>query len=120
MSFNTLLGGLDCPHCKAEIISGVGFRLGTIASLRYKVGDSLSWEGDYCRPPSRPQAKTIKTVGYYNCDNIHCKTWQDCYPDVQLALLTVQNNIITSVEPYKGPEPEKDFPIVEPAELAAT
>lgn len=118
MSFNTLEGGLVCPQCKADIISGVGFRLGTIASLRYKVGDSLSWEGDYCRPQSRPQEKEIKTLGYYNCDNVHCKSWQDCYPEVQLAVITVENNIITKVEPYSGPEPTRDFPILEPEALA--
>jgi len=118
MSFNTLEGGLVCPHCKADIISGVGFRLGNIASLRYKIGDSLSWDGDYCRPKSRPSAKTIKTVGYYNCDNIKCKSWQDCFPDVQLGLITVEDNVIAKVEPYTGPEPETEFPIIEPAELA--
>ncbi|MDZ4837419.1 MAG: hypothetical protein SGJ27_26840 [Candidatus Melainabacteria bacterium] len=119
MSFNTLEGGLVCPHCKAEIISGVGFRLGTIASLRYKIGDSLSWEGENCRPATRPQTKEIKTLGYYNCDNIKCSSWQDCYPDVQVAVVTVANDKIASVEPYQGPEPAKEFQILEPAELAA-
>ncbi len=118
MSFNTLEGGLVCPQCKADIISGVGFRLGSIASLRYKIGDSLSWEGSYLRPPSKPGAREIKTLGYYNCDNIKCKSWEDCYPDVQLAVITVTDNKITSVEPYTGPEPAKEFPILEPGELA--
>ncbi len=117
MSFNTLEDGLNCPFCNAVIISGVGFRLGSIASLRYKVGDSLSWDSDYCRPKEKPQANVIKTLGYYNCDNIKCKTWQDCYPDVHLAIITVENNVISNVEPYKGPEPKSEFPILEPEEL---
>lgn len=118
MSFNTLEDGIACPKCNADIISGVGFRLGKVASLRYKVGDSLSWDGDSCRPSTKPASKEIKTLGYYNCDNMKCPSWQDCYPDVQLAVITVVDNIIKSVEPYTGPEPIKEFPILEPAELA--
>lgn len=118
MNFNTLVDGLVCPKCKADIISGIGFRLGHVASLRYKVGDSLSWEGNNCRPPTKPKEREIKTLGYYNCDNMKCESWQDCYPDVQLAVITVVNNVIAAVDPYQGPEPTRDFPILEPGELA--
>ncbi|SRR5579883_1088586 len=117
MSFNTLEGGITCPFCKSEILSGIGFRLGKIAGSRYKIGDQLDWEGGDCRPKRRPSVSTIKTIGYFNCDNVTCYSWKDCYPDVQLALITVEDNVITGVELYKGKEPKKQFAILEPASL---
>jgi hypothetical protein len=117
MSFNTLDGGLKCPLCQSEILSGVGFRFGRIANLRYKIGDSLCWDGEDCRPGKRPQASLIKTVGYFNCDNVFCATWQDCYPAIQIATITIRDNVIERVEPYAGPTLTTDFPILEPREL---
>lgn len=117
MSFNTIDGELECPHCKSRIVSGVGFRLGQLNQRIYKLGDELAWEGDSCRPPSRPRAKLIKTLGHFNCDNIKCSTWQDCFPDVQAALITIKDNVITSLEIYQCQGDEEEFAILEPPEL---
>lgn len=119
MRCNTLDGGLICPHCKNQIVSGVGFRLGKIANLRYKLGDELAWDDDErnCRPAKRPRVKTLKTIGYFNCDRIQCASWNDCYPDVQLAVITVEENVLTGVEPYSGPDIEEKYAIVEPKSL---
>lgn len=116
-AFNTIDGGIVCPFCDSDIMSGVGFKLGHLANLRYKVGDELKWEGGNCRPASCPDANVIKTIGYFNCDNIKCSSWQDCYPNVQLALITIENNTIAGVEPYRGELPSREFAILEPAEL---
>ncbi|MCA9814580.1 MAG: hypothetical protein H6677_01005 [Candidatus Obscuribacterales bacterium] len=117
MSFNTIYGELDCPHCKSRILSGVGFRFGQLNQRQYKKGDELAWEGDQCRPPSRPDARVIKTLGHFNCDNIKCSSWQDCFPDIQTVLITIENNRITDVEIYKPSGDEEEFAILEPAEL---
>lgn len=104
---------MKCPLCDEEIVSGIGFRLGAIENRRYKVGDELSWDGDHCRPDKRPQISVIRTIGYFNCDNIRCPSWQDCFPEVQSALIVVTDNKIASAEPYEG-ETEEEFQILEP------
>ena len=76
--------------------------------------------GDRCRPVQRPQARVIKTIGYFNCDYIKCDSWQDCYPEVQLALITVEDDVITAVEHYKGEAPKEEFAILEPVDLRQT
>ena len=117
MSFNTIDGELKCPHCQSRIVSGVGFRLGQLNQRRYKMGDELAWEGDNSRPPSRPRAKLIKTLGHFNCDNIKCSTWQDRFPDIQTALITVEDNVISNLEIYECRGEEEEFAILEPEEL---
>ena len=112
---------MRCPKCNEEIVSGIGFQLGNICNKRYKIGDELSWEGTDCRPKVRPDETVIKAVGYFNCDNPHCDSWEDCFPDVQMALITVENNYLKSATPYSG-EGENDeelgnFPILEPLSL---
>lgn len=119
MNFNTIDGELLCPHCNSKIISGVGFRFGHLNQTRYKLGDELAWEGDNCRPPSRPSASVIKTLGHYNCDNIKCSTWQDCFPDIQNVLITIENNRITNMAPYQANGDESEFAILEPEELTS-
>lgn len=120
MSFNTIEDGLSCPFCKDKILSGIGFRFGKVARLKYRVGDELVWDGPDCRPPSRPSAPVIKIIGYFNCDNFKCDSWSDCFPEVQQALITIENNRIASVEHYTGPLPEDEqFPILEPADLGS-
>lgn len=125
--FNTLYGGIECPACQQKVVSGVGFKLGQVAHHTYKIGDELRWGGENCRPSANlidKDADVIKTVGYYNCDNIRCQTWQDCYPQVQIALITVERNVIKAVECFEGPEADQvsqakqKFPILEPAHLA--
>lgn len=106
------------------MVSGVGFKLGQVAHHAYKIGDQLRWDGENCRPSvSFDPATTIKTIGYYNCDNIRCETWQDCYPQVQMALISINENVIVAVEHFEGEEAEKvsqskqKFPILEPPHL---
>ncbi len=76
------------------MISGVGFRVGSIANKRYQLGDKIDWTGDNCRPSERPIGGSLTTIGYFNCDNFSCVTWQDCYPAVQQALIVIRNDVI--------------------------
>ena len=116
MNFNTLYCDLACPFCKQKILSGVGFQLGIIANLKYKQGEKLKWDGGQTRPVVRPACGNFKTIGYFNCDNITCSSWQDCYPSVQEALITVANDIIVAVEVYEGETIPDKFAIIEPLE----
>jgi hypothetical protein len=118
LSFNTIYGEFQCPHCHDKIASGVGFRFGTVNNLGYRVGDELDWTGPNTRPKARPPAKVVKTVGYFNCDNIRCSSWRDCYPAVQRALITIENNRIVSVAPFYGEASDDGFDIIEPKGLS--
>lgn len=118
MSFNTVYADLKCPVCQEKIISGVGFRIGALNNAKYRLGEKVSWDGPICRPRQKPRAKAIKTIGYFNCDNTRCGTWQDCYPEVQQALVTIEDDVIADVQSYKGELSTKDFDIIEPQGLS--
>lgn len=117
MTFNTVYADdLICPFCNEKVTSGVGFRLGCLENKNYKPGEKLSWEGGTCRPETRPKGGNIKSVGYFNCDNVKCKSWTDCFPEVQQALIVVKNDVIEKVEVYKGPLSGEQFEIIEPVQ----
>jgi hypothetical protein len=98
LNFNTVYPPLNCPFCAQTVSSGVGFRVGALMGKQYRIGDSIVWEGGPTRPESRPPAGNIRSIGYFNCDNIKCPSWSDCFPEVQLALVVVENNVIVAVE----------------------
>ncbi|HEY9716864.1 MAG TPA: hypothetical protein V6C69_05325 [Trichormus sp.] len=118
MNFNTVYSDLECPFCHQKVVSGVGFRFGAIANLRYHVGDKIKWEGAPTRPDERPPEPVVKTVGYFNCDNIRCSSWQDCYPSVQKALVTIENDKLSDVSIFNGEASENGFDIIEPKPLS--
>ena len=82
----------------------MGFRVGAILRLNYQMGDELIWRGGECRPPEKPLLGNVKTLGYFNCDNPACKSWTDCFPEVQHALITIADNKIVGLETYEMPE----------------
>lgn len=112
MSFNTIDCDIKCPHCNQKIESGIGFRFGFLNQDIYKIGDQISWEGNDLRPEMRPAQSVIKTLGHFNCDNLECSTWQDCFPDVQTALITIENNHIKEVSIYTCQGGEEEFAII--------
>lgn len=118
MTFNTVYPDLRCPYCEEAIVSGVGFCVGAIGRFDYRIGDRLRWEGSVCRPVERPVGGNIKSVGYFNCDNMRCKSWMDCFPLVQQALITVENDVITAVELFDGQASDNGFDIIEPKGLS--
>lgn len=116
MNFNTVYPTLHCPACNEVVDSGVGFSVGALTQHAYKIGDELNWQtkGDItCRPAQKPPHGNIKTVGYFNCDNTKCPSWQDCFPVVQLALIEIKDNKIVSVEVFDPPAQVDEFAIVE-------
>ncbi len=115
MTYNTVYADLHCPFCNEKVTSGVGFRVGCLENKSYKLGDKINWQGANCRPDERPKDGNIQTIGYFNCDYVKCKTWSDCFPEVQQALVTVKNDAIEKVEVYKGPLSGEQFEIIEPA-----
>jgi hypothetical protein len=100
------------------VTSGVGFKVGAIENHNYKIGDKLKWDGSKCRPAARPSDGKIKSIGYFNCDNVRCSSWQDCYPQVQQALVTVENDIITEVSVFHERIDGQNFDIIEPKGLS--
>ncbi|MBC7999688.1 MAG: hypothetical protein IAF58_17175 [Leptolyngbya sp.] len=116
MTFNTVYADLECPFCKEKVSSGVGFRLGVLENRNYKLGETLNTGGENVRPSAFPQDGNLKSVGYFNCDNVKCSSWTDCFPEVQHALITVKNHVIENVEVYKGPLSGEQFEIIEPAQ----
>lgn len=115
MSFNTVYADIVCPFCKTKVTSGVGFCVGAVNKRSYKKGERLSWDGAARRPEQRPAGGNLKTIGYFNCDNVECESWKDCFPDVQPALITIEDDQIVKVEVYKGPLSGEQFEIIEPA-----
>ncbi len=112
---NTVYYELECPFCKKPIRSGIGFRVGILRNLTYHVGEKLRWDGPNCRPPVRPASGSIKTIGYFNCDNPRCQTWGDCFPDVQEAIITIYNDVIQHVEATRHKPGQLTFDIIERA-----
>lgn len=115
---NTLYYEFNCPICDSVVRSGVGFRVGIIKHLTYRLGQKLDWGNvQNSRPPVRPENGNLKTIGYFNCDNPRCQTWSDCFPEVQEAIIIIKNDIIEDVQPT-GQIPENHtFDILEPEEL---
>jgi len=118
LNFNTVYSDLACPFCLQKVVSGVGFRFGAVANIRYSIGDTIRWDGAPTRPTARPHAAVVQTVGYFNCDNIRCSTWQDCYPTVQKALVTIENDLLKQVSVFDGEASEHGFDIIEPKQLS--
>lgn len=115
---NTLHCELKCPMCNTLIKPQIGFRAGTIRQRTYKMGDKIDWDGPSTVPETRPANGNLKTIGYYECDNLHCSTWQDCYPEVQEALIVIESDIISHVKPTTHRPHEILFDILEPKESA--
>jgi hypothetical protein len=90
----------------------VGFQVGVLENRRYRLGDRLNWEGADRRPKERPQSGSLKTIGYFNCDNPKCSSWNDCYPDVQQALIVIENDRIADVSVYNGVLGQEKFEIL--------
>jgi hypothetical protein len=119
MSFNTLYSDLNCPICGAHIESGIGFQVGAIENRNYKVGEKLNWKGATLRPETRPNEGRLRTIGYFNCDNVNCDSWKDCYPDVQNALIEIEDDVIVRVSVYNGVLSEQKFEILDPFDYPA-
>lgn len=113
---NTLYCDILCPKCGKNVSSGIGFRAGAISRHSYKLGEKLKWEGATIRPTNRPSGGNLKTIGYFECDNLNCSTWQDCYPQIQEALIVVKGDIIAEAKAFVHKPNELAFDIIEPNE----
>lgn len=114
---NTLYCDLKCPQCGTVVRSGVGFKVGCVNGASYHLGGRLNWNGTNCRPAERPDGGHIKTIGYFNCDNLRCDTWRDCFPDVQEVLLTIKGDVLEEVCVITHKPAEQSFDIIEPTEV---
>ncbi|MBX9723891.1 MAG: hypothetical protein K2X81_20965 [Candidatus Obscuribacterales bacterium] len=102
---NHLVSDFKCPKCGAAITCGIGFRAGTVKNLNYQIGDKIDWSGKRNWPEHRPPDGTFKTIGYFECENLRCETWNDCFPQVQEVLITIKNDIVSDVkEVFYQPE----------------
>ncbi len=110
---NTLYADVHCPFCHEKVISGIGFKVGALNAKSYKIGDKLEWKGDNPRPAKKPPGGDIVSIGYFNCDNVRCSTWQDCYPQVQQAFVRVKNNVIVAVEVVEDRSDFKSYEITD-------
>jgi hypothetical protein len=113
---NTLYSEIPCPKCGKKVTSGIGFRAGSVDQRSYKLGERIAWDGPRPRPNKRPDGGNLKTVGYFECDNLNCETWADCYPEVQEALITIKSDVIADVQPFIHKPNQLDFDIIEPNE----
>ena len=116
---NTLYCDIECPKCGKKVSSGIGFRAGTIRGHEYKIGEKLDWQGPKVRPTQRPSDGNLKTIGYFECDNLQCQTWQDCYPEIQEALIVIEGDVIAEAKPttHRPGEQELAFDIIEPKDV---
>lgn len=111
---NTLQDDFKCPECGQIVSSGIGFRAGVVNNLIYKTGDRISWEGTKTWPPERPEGGSFKTIGYFECENLKCETWHDCYPEVQEVLITLIADTIVSAKPIKYSPDKIEFAVFAP------
>ncbi len=111
--FNTIHCDLHCPLCNAKILTGIGFRIGSLENKQYKIGDKINWSKQPTRPEKRPANGNVITLGHFNCDNPRCSSWQDCYPNIQNAKITIKEDKIVDIAIYTGVDQE-DFAILEP------
>ncbi len=111
--FNTLHCELHCPHCRAKIISGLGFRVGSLENRQYKLGDTINWSNPPCQPENRPAGGNIVTLGHFNCDNPRCSSWQDCYPNIQTVKITIKKDKIVDAVIYANEDNHEEFAILE-------
>lgn len=95
---NHLQSDFKCPRCGSEISCGIGFRAGTVRGTQYGIGDRLDWSGPGTWPEQRPEGGNLKTIGYFECENLKCETWRDCFPDVQEVLITIESDVIRQVK----------------------
>ncbi len=91
---NHLKDDFKCPRCGAPLSCGIGFRAGTVNGIDYKVGDKIDWNSKHTWPAERPESGNFKTIGYFECENLRCETWSDCFPEVQEVLISIENDII--------------------------
>lgn len=110
--FNTLYCDLPCPYCQEKIVTGIGFRVGSLIKARYKLGDTLNWKQEPRRPEKRPADGNIITLGHFNCDNPKCASWQDCYPAIQTVKMTIEKDRITNVAICTEDLPQEQFAIL--------
>lgn len=96
---NYLRGEFKCPKCGAEITCGIGFRAGTVGGINYKLGDKIVWAEKRNWPQERPEDGSFKTIGYFECENLRCPTWSDCFPEVQEVVITIKNDVISDLRP---------------------
>lgn len=95
---NHLQSDFKCPSCGAAISCGIGFRAGTVKGIDYRLGEKIDWSGKRTWPEKRPDGGNFKTIGYFECENLRCETWNDCFPQVQEVLITIQDDVIHNVK----------------------
>ncbi len=108
---NHLQNDFKCPHCGTLITAGIGFRAGVVKDLTYKLGEKIDWSGKRIWPEERPAGGNFKTIGYFECENIRCETWNDCYPDVQEVVIEIENDIIRKMNLVNYQPNKIDFPV---------
>jgi hypothetical protein len=113
---NTLYAEVQCGHCGKKVTSGIGFRVGKVGGMSYKLGQKISWDGT-SRPAARPADGSLKTIGYFECDNLNCDSWHDCYPEVQEALIVIHQDVITQAQTTVHRPGEIGFDIIEPKDV---
>ncbi len=114
--YNTLYAEMSCPHCGKPVTSGIGFRVGALLRRSYWLGDKLLWEGGRIRPEIRPADGRLSTIGYFECENPRCPSWQDCFPAVQEALIAIADDVICDVRPTEHKPGQQNFDIIKPSE----
>lgn len=103
-----------CPRCGTKLSCGIGFRAGTVKGINYKIGDKIDWSGKHNWPSERPENGSFKTIGYFECENLRCETWNDCFPEVQEVLITIENDIIRAYKPVFYKPDSIDFSVLAP------
>jgi hypothetical protein len=110
---NTLYCEIKCPRCGHNVASGIGFRVGAVNQSSYQLGQKIIWEGAHVRPSERPTDGNLKTIGYFECDNLKCDTWQDCFPEVQEAMITIKADVIAEAKPCTHSPNDIRFDIID-------
>ena len=111
---NLLHSDFNCPRCGTLITCGIGFRAGIVRGIEYRLGDKIDWSGKKTWPCERPEGGSLKTIGYFECENLKCPTWHDCFPEVQEVLITIQNDVISQVKSISFQPGRIDFTVFSP------
>ncbi|MBY0359839.1 MAG: hypothetical protein K2W82_17685 [Candidatus Obscuribacterales bacterium] len=109
---NKLVSDFICPQCAKSVTCGIGFRAGDVANIQYKLGDKVTWNNALTWPEKRPLDGTFSTIGYFECENLHCTSWQDCFPQVQEVLIYIENDCLIKAVPCRYKPEQLDYTVL--------
>src|SRR5690349_13085677 len=95
-SFNVLITEITCPSCEKKSHAQIQFKFGNTWQLEYKIGDTITWEGNDIGSPNLGRVKVYGIIESTICAFCHKDTIPEEYD------IFVTDNMIISVLPIEN------------------